>query len=84
MCMRLLPGHQLREVEGSLSAKKSIRLALFWGASDLNFSNTLSKLNTVASNSFSGIFGCSRVCLGKMEECSAENEERNRQGLPFL
>jgi hypothetical protein len=62
-----LPGHQLREVEGSVSAKKRIRLALFWGACVLNFSNTLSKLDTVASNSFSGIFGCSRVCLGKME-----------------
>lgn len=53
---RKRPGHQLREVEGSLSAKKRMRLALFFGASDRNFSNTPSKLDTVASNTFNVIF----------------------------
>ena len=52
---RKIPGHQLREVEGSLSAKKRMRLALLLGASDLNFSNTVSKFDTVASNCFIGI-----------------------------
>lgn len=55
-----IPGHQLREVEGSLSAKKRMRLALWLGASDLNFSNTLSKLETVAFDNLSGIFQLSK------------------------
>lgn len=43
-------------MEGSLSAKKRMRLTLFFGASALNFSNTLSKVDMVASDSFRGIF----------------------------
>lgn len=53
---RWIPGHQLRLVEGSLSAKKRTKLALWFGASDLNLSNTLSKVETVATESFRGIF----------------------------
>lgn len=51
-----VPGHQLRQVEGSLSARKRMKLALFLGASDLNLSKTLSKLETVASDKLSGIW----------------------------
>lgn len=46
-------------MEGSLSAKKRMRLVLWVGASDLNLSKTASKLDTVASTTFNGIFSFS-------------------------
>lgn len=39
-----------------MSAKKRMKLALFWGASDLNLSNTPLNVDIVASNTFNGIF----------------------------
>lgn len=68
-----VPGHQLREVEGSLSAKKRMKLALLFGSSDRNFSNTVSKLETVASSSFSGIVVSSQI---SKNHCSKDESER--------
>lgn len=39
-----------------MSAKKRTRLALYLGASDLNLSKTVGKLDKVASTTFKGIF----------------------------
>lgn len=55
-------------MEGSLSAKKRMRLALFFGASDLNFSSTPSNVDTVASTIFSGIFAFSQGYFGKSRQ----------------
>lgn len=42
-----------------MSARKRMKLALFLGASALNFSNTPLNVATVASNTFRGIFSAS-------------------------
>lgn len=47
-----------------MSAKKRTKLALFLGASALNFSNMPLNVATVASNTFRGIFFSSSVFTG--------------------
>lgn len=51
-------------MEGFLSAKKRMKLALWFGSSDRNLSNTAPKSETVASTTFSGIFflDCENRC----------------------